>query len=146
MYKNDMLLILVGLVLLYFILMWIYTVTKACVHPHQGPGPKPLEGNGKCFHKLLWALNQAQDKTRSLVKDKKKTERKDNRGGVSQCVCLGFSWFHGKLLGNEGFSVCRERGIGILVVVLHYIAYFARFSVEPWSRALSVSAGVHAAS
>lgn len=103
MYKNDVLSIPVDLVLLYFILMWIYTVTKACVHPHQGPGPKPLEGNGKCFHKLPWVLNQAQGKTRSLVKDKKKKGKKDNWGGISQCVCVGFNWFHGKLLGNEGF-------------------------------------------
>lgn len=109
----------------------------------SGAWSKALEGNGKCFHKLLWALNRAQDKTRSLVKDKKKIERRDDWGDISQCVCLGFSGFHGKLLGNEGFSVHREHGIGILVVVLHY---FARFSVEPWGWALSVSSGVHAVS
>lgn len=119
MRKNDMLLIF-G-VLGFFILMWIHTVTKACVHPRQGSGPKPLQGDGKCFRKLLWAPNQAQDKTRSLVKDKKQ-ERKENRSSTSQLVSV--SWFCGNSpWGMQVFSVHREHGIGILTIVLHYIEY-----------------------
>lgn len=105
-YKNVMLLIFVVLFCYFLILMWIYTVTKACVHPHWGPGPKPLEGNGRCFHKLLWAPNQAQDKTRSLVKDKE-VERKENRGSASQSVSvLVVNWFCGKPLRNGLFFLC----------------------------------------
>lgn len=47
-----------------------------CIHPHQGPGLKPLEGNGKCFHKLLWAASVGSE----------------SGSGQNKITCKGEKW------------------------------------------------------
>lgn len=64
-------------------------------------------------------------------KGQKKWERKIIEVAYPSVFVLVLTGSMGSFWGMKVFSVRREHGIGILVVVLHYIAYFARFSVEP---------------
>lgn len=116
--------------------MWIYTVAKACIHPRQGHGLKPLEDNGKFFPKLLWAPHQAQPK----ITWAKRVDRKVNRESTSQSVSvLVITWFRGKPLRNEGFSCMAQTSLLLFCTILN-AACFARQCVKPQSWALLVNA------